>query len=521
MSALSPKKHGVTTTLRRLYSILRVAQRYNLLSLIPRSSLPLLLKVGISFLALFSSKDQRPAEQRIRLAIEELGPVYVKFGQLLSTRRDMLPDALAVELAKLQDNVPPFSNEIAVAIIEKSLGKPLLNVFRSVESEPLASASVAQVYKAEMEGGKSVVIKVLRPGIEKLIALDMGMMKHLATLMDRYSTEAKRLHLPEVVRDYKNTIEAELDLKQEAANTSLLRRNFVENEKYQHLLLVPEVYWDLCSERVLVADYVDGFPISDAASIAKHSVDRQRLAERGVEIFFTQVFEHNFFHADMHPGNIFVDVSNAANPRYVALDCAIMGSLSDDDRSFVARILLSALNRDYEAVATLCLNANWIAKDTNLTAFTSVIRSVCEPIFSKPLSEISFGTLLLYLFQAARRFGMDIQPSLVLLQKTLINIEGLGRDLYPDLDLWSTAQPFLQQWVDQSKAPNEVLKRFAVKLGNSAFQIDNLLSMRSGADAHALESLRETTDKLERRLSRQKRLLAAAAVIAVIYQLVF
>ena len=493
--------------------------RYDLLTLIPTANLHWLARLFVFILKPFCRSDDRPAPVRIRLALEELGPIYVKFGQLLSTRRDLLPIDLADELAKLQDRVPPFSNEEAVRVIEQSLGKPLLSVFKTVEAEPLASASVAQVYKAELLDGQNVVIKVIRPEIEKLIQLDIGLMKLLAALVDRYSREGRRLHLPEVVADYETIIEGELDLKQEAANTSQLRRNFVESDSYQHLLYVPQVHWDYCSEKVLVADFVDGFPISDHRQLDAHSIDRKILAERGVEIFFTQVFEQNFFHADMHPGNIFIDASNSASPRYVALDCAIMGSLSDEERALVAQILLGALNREYDLVADLCLRAGWIDEDTSVHAFAGVIRSVCEPIFAKPLSEISFGTLLLYLFDAARRFGMDVQPSLVLLQKTLLNIEGLGRDLYPDLDLWATAQPFLQHWVKKSYSPANLLEQLSqvTGIGRAAPAGAGLGALTNSETAVLLKEQRKSIERLETQIVTLRRLaIGFAAILAIV-----
>ncbi len=515
------------TSLLRLFGTLRVLLRYNLIALVPPATLPWPAKTLLRFINLFASNDLRAEEVRVRLALEELGPIYIKFGQLLSTRRDLLPTNLANELAKLQDDVPPFPNEVASQIIERSIGKSIPETFSSIESEPLASASVAQVYKATLYkngryNGEDVIIKVIRPGIEKTIAKDTRLMARLAKLLDRYSSEAKRLHLPEVVADYKTTIEAELDLKQEAANTSQLRRNFVESEQYKHLLVVPDVYWDFCSENVLVADFMDGFPISDEESLTKHSIDRSQLAARGVEIFFTQVFKHNFFHADMHPGNIFIDTSDAANPRYVALDCAIMGSLSEQDSFNVARILLAAFNREYDQVAKLCLQAQWVSPDTRLSAFASVIRSVCEPIFSKPLAEISFGTLLIYLFRAARKFGMDVQPSLILLQKTLVNIEGLGRDLYPDLDLWATAQPFLQHWVTENYSPAATVQTFVERLENTppSTLIDNLISTVTRDNAapallKQLEQQQNDIDKLGKALMHTRWLLAIAVIVTV------
>lgn len=502
-------------SVRRLFAINRTLMRYDLLSLFPIKNLHWLARFLLWLLRPFSRTDDRPAPVRIRLALEDLGPIYVKFGQLLSTRRDLLPVDLANELAKLQDDVPPFSNEHAVTIIEQSLGKPLLSVFKEVDSQPLASASVAQVYKAKLLDGHQVIIKVIRPDIRKIIELDIRLMKKLANVVNRFSQEGKRLHLPEVVADYETVIEGELDLKQEAANTSQLRRNFVESDKYNHLLHVPQVHWDYCSEKVLVADFVDGFPISDHRQLDLNSVDRKVLAERGVEIFFTQVFEQNFFHADMHPGNIFVDASNAASPRYVALDCAIMGSLSEEERSLVAKILLAALNREYDDVADLCLRAQWIDQNTSPQAFASIIRSVCEPIFAKPLSEISFGTLLLYLFQAARRFGMDVQPSLVLLQKTLLNVEGLGRDLYPDLDLWSTAQPFLQRWVEKSYSPVNWLEQIR-KSGTASDPSKTFLQLlpRSGTgDAIKAQSQQKLIATLQRQITTLTRAVIVLTAI--------
>lgn len=508
------------TSVSRLFIILRVILRYNLTLLIPKASLPWLGKLLLRLASVLSSNDDRPIEVRTRLALEELGPIYIKFGQLLSTRRDLLTTAMANELTKLQDNVPPFSNEAASQIIEASIGKSIPEAFASVESEPLASASVAQVYRAKLHNnetysGDDVIIKVIRPDIEKTIAKDTRLMARLAQLLNRYSAEAKRLHLPEVIADYKNTIEAELDLKQEAANTSQLRRNFVESEKHKHLLVVPKVYWDFCSEKVLVAEFMDGFPISSEQSLEKNNVDRSLLAARGVEIFFTQVFEHNFFHADMHPGNIFIDVSEPDNPRYVALDCAIMGSLSDQDRFNVARILLAALNREYDKVARLCQQAEWVAPNTNLGAFAGVIRSVCEPIFSKPLSEISFGLLLLYLFRAARKFGMDVQPSLILLQKTLINIEGLGRELYPELDLWATAQPYLQDWVTENHSPAAIAKNIAqmIEITPPNALLGKLLNQTPANNAAQQQEINSLTGKL-----KQTRLVLLGLVLVALWQ---
>ncbi len=384
-----------------------------------------------------------PRGLRIRRALEELGPIFVKFGQTLSTRRDLLPADVADELAKLQDRVPPFPGGDARAIVERALGQDVGVVFSEFEETPLASASIAQVHAARMRDAAKVVVKVVRPGIEQVIRRDVDLLYIVADLAERYWRESRRLRPREVVREYETIILDELDLLREAASASQLRRNFEDSD----LLHVPEVYWRFTRENVMVMERISGIPISDVRSLRAAGVDLKELAERGVEIFFTQVVRHNFFHADMHPGNIFVARDTPDEPRYIAVDFGIMGSLTPEDQRYLAENFVAFFNRDYHRVAELHVQSKWVPAHTRVNEFEAAIRSVCEPIFERPLAEISFGHLLLRLFQVARRFDMEVQPQLVLLQKTLLNIEGLGRQLYPELDLWSSARPFLEQWM--------------------------------------------------------------------------
>ncbi|TCK16840.1 2-octaprenylphenol hydroxylase [Thiogranum longum] len=382
-----------------------------------------------------------PRAVRIRRTLEDLGPIFVKFGQILSTRKDLLPDDIADELAKLQDRVPPFSGDLASAIIEKTHGRPVQDIFAHFDTVPLASASVAQVHAATLNSGEDVVVKVLRPGIEPVIRRDVSLLHYIAGLAERYWSEGRRLRPREVVAEFEKTLYEEMDLLREAANASQLRRNFEDST----LLHVPEVYWPYCRHNVMVMERIYGIPVSDLDALHEAGVDMKSLSERGVEIFFTQVFRHNFFHADMHPGNIFV----SREGQYMAVDFGIMGTLSPVDQRYLAENFLAFFRRDYYRVAQLHVESEWVPKGTRVDEFESAIRSVCEPIFERPLKEISFGQLLLRLFQTARRFDMEIQPQLVLLQKTLLNIEGLGRQLYPDLDLWQTAKPFLERWMSE------------------------------------------------------------------------
>jgi ubiquinone biosynthesis protein len=393
--------------------------------------------------------------ERIRLSLEELGPVFVKFGQVLSTRRDLLPLDIADELAKLQDRVPPFPGAEARAMVEASLGKPVTELFLEFDEKPLASASIAQVHAATLKDGREVVVKVLRPGVESRIRADLDVLYLVAGLAEAYWRDGRRLRPLEVVKEYEKTVLDELDLVREAANAAQLKRNFQGSE----LLYVPEVFWDLTRRDVMVMERLRGLPISDLKTLRASGTDMQRLAENGVQIFFTQVFKHNFFHADMHPGNIFVDVRDPDHPVYMAVDFGIIGTLSVSDQHYLAENFLAFFKRDYQRIAELHVESGWVPAGTRADEFEMAIRSVCEPIFNKPLSEISFAQVLLRLFQTARRFDMEVQPQLVLLQKTLFNIEGLGRQLYPELDLWKTAKPFLEDWTQERYSPKATFRR--------------------------------------------------------------
>ncbi len=430
----------------RLFSIYRIVVRYGLDELILSTKIFRPLRL---FAYLTPGYWLRPKHLtrggRIRLALEELGPIFVKFGQILSTRRDLLPDDVAIELAKLQDNVSPFSGEIARHILEHAYGRPLSEVFAEFNYTPLAAASIAQVHAARLHNGRKVVVKVLRPGIKNMIHRDIELLYLIADLTNRYWTEGRRLRPREVVSEFEKNLDNELDLLQEAASATQLRRNFQNSD----LLYIPEVEWDYTQSNVMVLERISGVPISDIATLKRLRINFQYLAEVGVEIFFTQVFRDNFFHADMHPGNIFVDTSDPFHPHYIAVDFGIMGTLSQDDQHYLAANFLAFFRRDYHRVAELHVHSGWIPANTRIEEFEGAIRSVCEPIFDKPLKEISFGLVLLRLFQTARRFNMEVQPQLVLLQKTLLNIEGLGRQLYPELDLWKTAKPYLERWMDE------------------------------------------------------------------------
>ncbi|MDA9918884.1 ubiquinone biosynthesis regulatory protein kinase UbiB [Porticoccaceae bacterium] len=441
--------------LRRLAKIARVVGKYRLDKLLDKDSLPFSMRALLAPAALFGG-NSAPRGERLRMALEELGPIFIKFGQLLSTRPDLVPSDICTELAQLQDNVPPFSPTTFKANIEAALEDTVDNLFHSFEAEPLASASVAQVHAAVLTDGRDVVVKAVRPGIEKTIRKDIALLYTLARLLAKYSEDGRRLRPLEVVADYEMVILEELNLQSEGANASLLRHNF-ENSP---LLYVPEIHWPYSNENVLVMERIYGIPVTNMADLEAAGVDMKLLAERGVEIFFTQVFEHNFFHADMHPGNIFVDASKPKSPSYLAIDCAIMGSLSSDDQFYLARNLLAIFKRDYRQVAELHIRSGWVPADTPVNEFTGAIRSVCEPIFERPLNEISLGHMLISLFNTARRFNMEVQPSLVLLQKTLLNIEGLGRQMYPQLDLWTTAQPFLEKWLKDRYSPKSIFKQF-------------------------------------------------------------
>ena len=392
-----------------------------------------------------------PRGVRLRRALEALGPIFVKFGQMLSTRRDLVPLDIADELAQLQDRVPPFPSVEAIATLEAAYKKPLSEVFAEFDAAPVASASVAQVHFARLHDGTAVAVKVLRPGIAPVIAHDVSLLYAAAGLIERLFADGRRLRPREVVSEFEKHLADELDLMREAANCSQLRRNFKDSP----LLLVPEVYWDYCGRDVMVMDRMDGIPVSQTARLAESGVDIPKLAATGVEIFFTQVFRDGFFHADMHPGNILV---RPGSEQYIALDFGIMGTLTDVDKQYLARNFLAFFRRDYKGVALAHLESGWVPADTRIDELEAAVRAVCEPVFDRPLKEISFGRVLLQLFQASRRFNVEIQPQLVLLQKTLLNIEGLGRQLDPDLDLWKTAKPFLERWMNEQMGWRALVK---------------------------------------------------------------
>jgi len=401
----------------------------------------------------FARRRGGPRAQRLREALEELGPIFVKFGQALSTRRDLLPPDIADELARLQDRVPPFPGAVARALIEAAYGAPVSQVFAAFDAEPLAAASIAQVHAARLAGGEEVVVKVLRPGMRAVIERDLEVLHALAALAARYWSEGPRLRPREIVAEYQKTVLDELDLMREAANASQLKRNFAGTD----LLYVPEVYWDYCRNEVMVMERIHGVPISDLERLRAAGTDIPRLAENGVRIFFTQVFRHNFFHADMHPGNIFVLIEDPQQPRYAAVDFGIIGTLDPRDQHYLAENFLAVFDRDYRRVAQLHLESGWVPPATRLDEMESAVRTVCEPIFDRPLKDISFGRILLRLFEISRRFHMPVQPQLILLQKTLLNVEGLGRQLYPELDIWSTASPILREWMRERTSVRTLL----------------------------------------------------------------
>ena len=414
----------------------------------------------IRLLAKLFPKPSKEGPESARLALESLGPIFIKFGQLLSTRGDLFSENMATELAKLQDRVCPFSSTEATKIIEASLGADFHTAFTDFDAIPLASASLAQVHTAKLiheSSIKEVVIKVRRPNIETTIKEDIRLMYFLAKLLERFWSEANRLHPVDIVRDYERTILEELDLRREAEKTVRLRENWLESGK----LYVPEVFEQYCGEKVMVMERIHGVNANDISTLTEHRVDLRELAHLGVEIFFTQVFEDNFFHADMHPGNVFIDISNPSHPKYIALDCAIIGSLTEEDIDYLARNLVAFFRRDYEEVAKLHVRSSWVPPDTNISEFADVIRRVVDPFFQKPIKEISFGTVLLELFRTARQFKMEVQPQLILLQKTLINIEGMGRQIYPDLDLWETAAPFMERWMAKRLGLRSVIRQLA------------------------------------------------------------
>ena len=449
--------------LARLIQIQRVLVRHGLDEFVAETHLyrPLRFVFLASPWTWFERRKGATRAERLRLALEELGPIFIKLGQALSTRRDLLPADIAIELCKLQDRVPPFDGALAKRIVEEAFGRPVLDVFEEFSQQPLAAASIAQVHVAKLKAdgsdgsGSDVIVKVLRPGMRKIIERDLEVMHALAKLAKRNSHEARRLRVDEIVDEYEKTIIDELDLMREAANAAQLRRNFEGSD----LLHVPRVYFDFCRVNVMVMERIRGITISDMDTLRKLGTNIPLLATNGVKIFFTQVFRHNFFHADMHPGNIFVLAEDPSRPRYAAVDFGIVGTLDLRDQHYLAENFLAVFDRNYRRVAELHVESGWVPADTRVDEMESAIRTVLEPIFNKPLKDISFGTILLRLFDISRRFDMRIQPQLILLQKTLLNIEGLGRDLYPELDIWQTAAPILREWMRDRLSPRAQLRQ--------------------------------------------------------------
>ena len=508
----------------RIIKIYWVIARFRLDTFINTTRLPWYLRLLVTLLPwrlFFRAKGS--SEARLRGALIALGPVFIKFGQTLSTRRDLLPPDLANELALLQDRVPPFEGAQARQLIEKQLGASVDELFVEFDAEPLASASVAQVHPARLKDGRAVVVKVIRPGIERVIRQDVALLYVMARMVQNLWSEGKRLRPVEVVEEYEQTIFDELDLRKEAANATQLRRNFADSDT----LYVPEVYWDFTRQSVMVMERISGIPVADVEALKAQGTNMEKLAERGVEIFFTQVFRDSFFHADMHPGNIFVSRENPEDPQYIAVDFGIVGSLSPEDQSYLARNILAFFQRDYRLVAQLHIDSGWVPADTNVHAFETAIRSVCEPIFEKPLKDISFGMVLLGLFQTARRFNMVVQPQLILLQKTLLNIEGLGRQLYPELDLWKTGKPYLENWMKERMGVKAMIKNIKQQAPDWIEKLpqipqlvfDNLQQNRQAGEVEyqrmiALQQAQEQRSRNTRRTLLLAATLAAATALA-------
>ena len=506
-------------TIFRMIAIQRVLIKYGLDDVIKQTHLLRPLRF-LFYLMPRRLNTSTPIGERLRLALEELGPIFVKFGQAISTRRDLLPPDIADELAKLQDAVPPFPVEQAVAIVESAYGESVDSVFERFDKKPLAAASIAQVHTAKLKTGHEVIVKVLRPGVQDQIEGDLAVLRVIAGLADRYWEHGKRLRPLEIVDEYEHTILDELDLMREAANAAQLKRNF----QGSNMLYVPDVYWDYCRPEVLVQERIYGTPISDMDALLEAGTDIQVLAENGVEIFFTQVFRHNFFHADMHPGNIFVIMSDPKKPKYAAVDFGIVGTLSPEDQRYLAENFLAFFDRDYHRIAKLHLDSGWVPAETRVDQLETAIRTVCEPIFNKPLAEISFAQLLMRLFRVAQRFDVEIQPQMILLHKTLFNIEGLGRQLYPQLDLWKTAHPVLKRWMDEQVGGKAFLKDIRQNLPQMRDALKELPTIfrylgEQAAEGHVNLNLKssELTEikNLLAEQQRQRRWLTAAAAAVV------
>ncbi len=490
----------------RLIKIIFVVLRFGLDEFLLAHARVRWLRVPLNFL-LFFRNTKMPRAQRLRLALEALGPIFVKFGQMLSTRRDLMPTDIADELARLQDQVPPFPSAQAIAILEANYGKPLREVFQSFDERPVASASVAQVHFAVLPDGRAAAVKILRPGISAIIEHDIALLKVAADLLEKVWADGRRLKPKLVVNEFEKYLNDELDLTREAANASQLKRNFASSK----LLLVPEMYWDFCSNNVIVMERMIGTPVSQVEKLRNEGVNIPKLAADGVEIFYTQVFRDGFFHADMHPGNVQV----AADGRYIALDFGIMGTLTDTDKHYLAQNFLAFFQRDYKRVAEVHIESGWAPAETRVDELEAAIRAVCEPIFDRPLREISFGKVLLRLFQTSRRFGIEIQPQLVLLQKTLLNIEGLGRQLDPELDLWQTAKPWLERWMSEQVGWRGLLKSLRAEAPHYFTllpQLPRLLHQR----LHEKNSRAELDSTMQQLLEQQKRRNTLLLLIAAI-----
>lgn len=501
----------------RLFYIIYIGLRFRLDELVTHHHKLKLFQYVISKLLFWRSQKHTRGE-RLRLALEALGPVYVKFGQMLSTRRDLIPLDIADELAKLQDQVPPFAFAQVEESISEAFNQPITALFSQFDKTPIASASVAQVHFAHLLNGQPVAVKVLRPNIARTIAKDLRLMDTIAWTLQTISKEAKQLKPREIVAEFARHTQSELDLTLEAANCSLLKRNFTNHDQ-QPALIVPEVYWDWCRKEVMVMQRMHGTPINQRDVLIEKNINLSKLAHDGVAIFFTQVFRDGFFHADMHPGNIQV----ADNGQYIALDFGIMGTLNDNDKYYLARNFLAFFNQDYLDIAQAHIDAGWVPNDTKREELETAVRAICEPIFNKPLKDISFGRTLLSLFQMARRFGVIIQPQLIMLQKTLLNIEGLGRELDPNLDLWKSAQPFLTRWMSEQvgwRAVFKTLKKELPHIAQTAPQLPRLAheflsSSQSSQTTHT--QMVETLIAVQKQhLVWQKRLMIAMILLITI-----
>lgn len=506
------------SSISRTFEIYRTIGRYRLDELTSGLALPWYLKLFLQSFRLFKKPSESRGE-RLKRALEDLGPIYVKLGQLLSTRPDLIPADIALALNQLQDNVRPFPSDQFVSLVEKELKLSIDELFTDFDRDPLASASVAQVHTARLKSGEEVVIKAVRPGISALIKRDLSLLHRIANQFERYHPDGKRLKPKEVVRDYEMTILDELDLLKEACNASQLKRNFEGSP----LLYIPEVHWPYTTSQVMVMERIYGIPVSHTEEMLACGIDLKILAERGVEIFFTQVFEDNFFHADMHPGNIFVSRENPDNPSYIGVDMAIMGSLSKEDRYYLARNLLAMFERDYHLVAELHVTSGWVPAQTSVAAFESAIRTVSEPYFNKPLKEISFAEAIGSVLKVAQRFQMPVQPQLVLLQKTLLNVEGLGRQLYPELNLWDTAKPYLKRWIRKRYSPRTIGKEILYQAPEWIEKFPEIPQLIHGALVNANRNansriLDDTTDRSQQAARSPYLILALLlAVLSLVY----